>query len=185
MSLLDYCEKVEELITKLDLNKITVVAHSFGGRVAMLLATRCEKIAALVLVDSAGLKPKKTIKYYQRKLDYKFKKAFHMDLSNCGSDDYKKLSPIMKQTFSNIVNTHLDYLLPKIRVATLIINGSKDKETPPYMAKRLNKGIANSGLVFLDGGHFCYIDKLYDFTKILASFLGDIYDLDTNSSTHI
>ncbi|MEG1608836.1 MAG: alpha/beta hydrolase, partial [Clostridia bacterium] len=128
----------------------------------------------------AGLKPKKTVSYYKRKYIFKIKKSLKMDVSQCGSSDYRNLSPLMRQTFCNIVNTNLDYLLPHIKQPTLIIWGAKDKETPLYMAKKLNKGIKNSGLVVLDGGHFCYIDKLYEFVSIVLSFVGDIYNVDNN-----
>lgn len=180
LSLLNYCEQVEEIIEKENLQDITVVAHSFGGRVALLLANRSIKIKSLVLIDSAGLKPKKSLKVYKRQCNYSIKKALKMDTTHCGSSDYKALSPIMKQTFINIVNTNLDYLLPLIRQQTLIFWGSKDKETPIYMAKKMHKFIKNSGLVIVDGGHFSYIDKFYDFLSILSSFLEGIYNVDNN-----
>lgn len=171
MSILDYCMQVEEVIEHEKMNDVCVVAHSFGGRVAMLLASRNEKIKSLVLVDSAGLKPKKTFKYYFRHVGFRIKKFFKMNTANCGSEDYRKLSPLMRQTFCNVVNTYLDYLPPKIKQNTLIVWGKKDKETPMYMAKQLNKDIQNSGLALLDGGHFCYIEKLKEFELIVQSFL--------------
>ena len=70
------------------------------------------------------------------------------------------LSPAMKKVFVRIVNTHLDGLLAKIDVPTLLFWGKEDKDTPPYMAKRFHKGIKDSGLVMLNGaGHFAYAER--------------------------
>ena len=47
----------------------------------------------------------------------------------------------MKKTFINIVNTNLTDLCKYIKIKTLIIFGTKDKETPKHMAKTLKKHI--------------------------------------------
>jgi pimeloyl-ACP methyl ester carboxylesterase len=80
------------------------------------------------------------------------------DLSRYGSADYKSLSPVMKKTFVSVVNDHLDNLLREIAVPTLILWGKRDRETPPYMAKRIRRRVKNSRLVMLEGGHYVYID---------------------------
>ena len=88
------------------------------------------------------------------------------------SKDYLALNDIMKQSFIKIVNEHLDGYLSQIQVPTLIINGSLDKETPLYMAKKLNKNIKNSTLVVVQGaGHFCFIDKPNKFNMEVKEFL--------------
>ena len=97
-----------------------------------------------------------------------------MDVSKCGSADYRKLSGDMRETFKNIVNFHLDYCLEDIKCSTLIIWGKRDKDTPPYMARRLQRRIYNSGLVFLKGGHYSYLDCYGQFLAILNSYFGDL-----------
>ncbi len=174
LTLDDYALAIEEIMETYSMRDVILVGHSFGGRVAILLAARNLNIKSIVLVDSAGLKPRFSLKKAKRKLIFKIKKALRMDLSNCGSEDYKKLSGDMRQTFKNVINFHLDGYLDKIQCQTLIIWGKYDKDTPPYMARRLHKRIYNSGIVFLKGGHYSYLDCYNQFLAILRSYFGDI-----------
>lgn len=174
LTLRDYANGVEEIIKHYDMKEVVLVGHSFGGRVAILLASYLQNIKGLVLVDSAGLKPAFSFKKWIRKLDYKIRRFFKMDVSKCGSEDYKKLDSVMKATFKNVVNLYLDNLLPKIQCDSLIIWGRKDKDTPLYMAKRLKKGIKNSGLIILEGGHYSYLDSYGEFLAILDSYFYNI-----------
>lgn len=169
VSLNDYADGVKEVLDYLGIEKPILVGHSFGGRVAMRLISNGVVAQGLVLVDSAGLKPKKTLKYCLRKLNYKIKKGLKMDISKCGSSDYKVLSDRMKITFKAIVNEYQDNELNNITCPTLILWGKNDNQTPKYMAKRLKKGIKNSVLIYLDGGHFAYIEDIR-FINILKAF---------------
>ncbi len=168
----DYVESVLEIIKQYDMHSINIIAHSFGGRVAIKLTAKyeylCEK---LVLIDSAGLKPRRTIKYYYRVIRHRLLKLLKIP-HKAGSKDYQQLSPIMKKTFVNVVNENLYHLLGNITTPTLIIWGNKDKETPIYMARKLNKKIVGSGLVVLNGaGHYSYLEQPTRVLLILNSFL--------------
>ena len=166
----DYADCVQFIIGELGLNKPTVIGHSFGGRVAVILGAR-KAVSKLVLCDAAGLKPKLSLKKKIAVMRYKAAKKRGKAPQNAGSADYVALSPAMKKVFVRVVNTYLDSLLPKIDVPTLIFWGKEDKDTPPYMAKRFNKRIRDSGLVMLDGaGHFAYADKLSIFNASVQVF---------------
>ena len=69
-SIYSYASDVENLIKDLGLKDVSVVGHSFGGRVGVVLASKC-KIKKLVLVDSAGIKPRRGLLYYLRVKKYK------------------------------------------------------------------------------------------------------------------
>ena len=59
----------------------------------------------------------------------------------------------------------------QITAPTLLIWGTKDKDTPIYMAKKLNKFIGDSAIIrFEDCGHFCYLEKPTEFEKIVTNF---------------
>lgn len=134
----DYAEGVLALMDKLNIEKATLVGHSFGGRVAIYIAAKYpEKVEKLVLVDSAGIKPRRGIKYRLKILMHKILKKFGKGLK--GSKDYRALSPVMKKTFRNVVNYDETYLLSDITADTAIFWGDKDKDTPLYMARKLNK----------------------------------------------
>ena len=176
----DYFEVVKQLLDFENINKVSVVAHSFGGRVAIILASQLNIVNKLILVDSAGIKPKfSLLKWWKIKI-YKFKKFcnnklhFNFDLSKYGSEDYKNTQDNLKQVFSRIVNTDLTYLIKDINCKTLLIWGKKDKSTPIYMLKKLNKNIKNSkAIVYLDCGHFSYIENHSKFCEDVGEFLSE------------
>ncbi len=174
LTLYDYADAIQEIIDAYGMKEVVLVGHSFGGRVAILLASRLKNVKGIVLVDSAGMKPKNTLKKSMRKLKYKLRKAFGLSTSMCGSEDYRALDEVMKVTFKNVVNLYLEDLLPKIGCPALLIWGKRDKDTPLYMAKRMKRGIKDCGLIILEGGHFSYLDDYATFLAVLESYFKDI-----------
>lgn len=166
----DYAACVRDFLIELGVEKPIIVGHSFGGRVALILAAQdlCKK---LVLVDAAGLKPRFSLRKRLKIAAYHRRVKCGKPLDGFGSVDYNNLEPKMRAVFVRIVNAHLDKLMPFIKCETLIFWGKRDGDTPPYMAKRLHRGIKNSELVFVDGGHYSYVDCHYEFVNTLKSFI--------------
>lgn len=165
----EYADCVQYVLSVLDIRRPVLVGHSFGGRVSLILGARgvAEK---LVLADAAGLKPKPSLKKRWAQRRYKAAKRKGKACKYAGSPDYAALSPAMKKVFVRIVNTHLDGLLPKIQVPTLLFWGREDKDTPPYMAKRMHKKIKDSGLVMVNAGHFAYAERSDVFNAAVRVF---------------
>ncbi len=168
-----YANMVESLCRHCKIEKVNILGHSFGGRVAIVLsALRPYLIGKCILVDSAGLKPKRSLNYYYKLYSYKIAQKLGFVVNDAGSQDYKTLSSDMKKVFVNVVNQYLDDYLPLIKQKTLIIYGGKDKETPIYMARKLHKKIGGSKLEIInDGGHFCFLDNLMTFYRLVDNFL--------------
>lgn len=165
---------IQHILDEQNYTSLDIISHSFGGRIAILLASENElKLNKLILIGAAGIKPKRGFIYKTKVLKYKIMKKFApQKAANMGSEDYKKLSSTMKQTFKNIVNTDLASLCDKISCQTLIIYGQKDKETPIYMAKKLHKSIKNSKLIIVNGAHhFVYLEQLKLVSKYVNLFL--------------
>ncbi|MDE5601943.1 MAG: alpha/beta hydrolase [Clostridia bacterium] len=168
----EYTNDVLKLLEHIGINRAVFVGHSFGGRVCLELgAKHSEYVRKLVLVDSAGLKPRRGLKYYFKIGIHKFLRKLGLKGLG-GSSDYKVLSPIMRESFKLVVNYDQTPLLKSISCPTAIFWGDKDKETPPYMAHRLNRGIADSEIFWLSGGHFSYADDPKKFVLILRAFIG-------------
>lgn len=176
----DYIEITKQILKKEKITKYNICAHSFGCRVAISLSCdRC--VNKLLITGGAGLKPKFSIKKALAKFRYKLAKMWvrcglvgKEYLENFGSSDYKALPFMMKKTFSNIVNFYQNDMLKDIKCATLLVWGNKDTQTPLYMAKTMEKAIQDCGLVVFENcGHFAYVEKAYDFEKILNNFLKD------------
>lgn len=183
MTIYDYVGEVYALIFKLKIKKVHIICHSFGGRVALILASRYNNlIKSLVLIDSAGLKNRFSLKVWLLKKRFKLLKKMSKlrlykreKLTKFGSSDYKNLSQVMKRTMSLVIDENLFYTLKDIHVSTLIIWGESDKITPMYMAKKLNKNIYGSRLITIPGGHFAYIENKLFVLKKIEKFLGENY----------
>lgn len=168
----EYACDILTLLEHLGIKQAVFVGHSFGGRVAMELAANYQKLVKkLVLVDSAGLKPRRGLKYYVKIGLHKLLKKFGLKGLK-GSSDYRSLSPIMRESFKLVVNYDQTPLLSKISCPTALFWGNEDKETPPYMAHKLEHGISSSKIFWLNGGHFAYVDDYNKFILILRAFIG-------------
>ena len=162
----DFAANLLELLTKLDFLPCSVIAHSFGGRVAIeLAADHPERFEKLILTGAAGIRPKlsseksKKSQRYQRlkKLVGVVKKTHLFGslpdkwqenlVQKYGSRDYAALSPEMRKTFVKIVGYDQSTLLSHIKNPTLLIWGDRDTETPLWMGQQMEKEIADSGLV--------------------------------------
>jgi pimeloyl-ACP methyl ester carboxylesterase len=180
----NYSTFLSKFMEQIHLKKADVIAHSFGGRVAIKLAVEKPKmINKLILVNSAGIKPRRKFKYYFKTFLAKtgkmaskflgepgnnFKKMIY---EHIGSKDFQNAGP-MRNTFIKIINEDLQPLLKSIIAPTLLIWGENDKETPVYMAKIMEKEIKDSGLVILkNAGHYSYLDQFQQFSTIANNFL--------------
>ncbi len=174
-SLDDYAREVKEYIEKNDLVKPSVIAHSFGGRIAVkLMAENPDLFGKVVLTGSAGLKPRRGLKYRIKRLAFKVLKLFlpREKLTRFYSKDYLALDDVMKKSFCKIVGEHLDGLLGKIENEVLLVYGEKDRETPLYMARRFNRKLKNGKLIIIkNAGHFCFIDSPLKFNVEVREFL--------------
>lgn len=185
----DYVDFIIKFLNKLGVTKATFLGHSFGGRVIIKFFERDSlpfEINKIILVDSAGVKPKMTFKKNMKiktyKLGKKFlslgivKKLFPNALNNLqsksGSADYKAASPLMKQTMVRVVNEDLVHLFPKVTPPTLLVWGENDLATPVSDAIRMEELMPDAGKVVLKGcGHYSFLDDMYTFNRVLASFM--------------
>ena len=186
-----YMELTAELIRKLELGRPNIVCHSFGGRVAILLAATYPGLAGkIVFTDAAGLIKKRSLKFKLKVKKYKIcKKALKSNglksllklmgidaekvVKNAGSEDYKQLSGVMRGTFVKVVNQDLQPYLKKIESPSLLIYGRDDEETPVSFGQIMEKEIPDAGLVVLENaGHFSYLDQFARYMSIVRVFLG-------------
>ena len=170
----EYADDILSLMERDGISEAVLVGHSFGGRVALEIAAKHpERVRGLVLVDAAGLKPRRKPSYY-------IKVAFHKlsvkmgGKGLAGSSDYRALSPVMKECFKRIVNYDQTPLLPLVKCPTAIFWGRDDRDTPFCMAKRFNRGIADSHVFPLKGGHFAYLTDCDEFLSVLRAFVREI-----------
>lgn len=181
----DYASLTRAFIEKMGIEGCDLVCHSFGGRVTIQLAAADKNLfGKLILVDAAGVRPRRGLKYYIKIYSYKLVKklsrvpflstlfGLEKRMQKAGSSDYRSLSGAMRGTFVNVVNEDLTHLLSQIENETLLIWGENDQDTPLYMAKIMEKKIKRAGLAVIPGaGHFSYIDDYPRFCSILDVLL--------------
>ncbi|MBQ7579580.1 MAG: alpha/beta fold hydrolase [Clostridia bacterium] len=177
---IDFALALNDVLKNFKHKSFNFVAHSFGGRVLAKFARNYpEKIKKIVLFDTAGLPTRFNLWYYlkvKRRNFVKFlvKHGFLSEnsLEKFASADYKRLTSSERKSFSNIVCEDLTNCYAQINAKTFIYWGKKDKETPLYMAKKLNKIIKNSGLyVDKNAGHFSYLENSTKATNAVKYFL--------------
>ena len=175
----EYAYHVFLLIKKLNINRIILVGHSFGGRVAMILSSVFDiNVESCVLTSSAGInrfslcKELKIIKYKIIKFLIKKKILSNNVLSNYGSSDYKKLNQSDKQVFIRIINQDLKYLVKKIKSNVLLVWDKKDDITPYWICKYLYKTLINKNIIlYKNGKHFAFLYNINKFTKLLNNLI--------------
>jgi pimeloyl-ACP methyl ester carboxylesterase len=165
----------------------TLIGHSNGGRVAIAMAaTEPHRVSRMVLIDSAGIKSKRTFTYYRkvamakvgkhaaRRLGAPGRTLREMLVGRAASADYAAASPQMRPTFVRLVNSDLRELMPQIKAPTLLIWGEQDTATPLADAHLMERLIPDAGLVVFEGaGHFSYLDQPEKFARIARHFIGE------------
>ncbi len=179
-----FTSMMEKFISKLGLVKPSLVGHSFGGRISILLSSRGD-IDKVLLVDSAGIKPKRSMSYYWKVYSFKamknavkllFGKKKGTEMvermrSKKGSVDYRNSSPMMRSIMSRCVNEDLKHVMPSIKAPTLLIWGEDDTATPLSDAVTMKRLIPDAGLVSFPGcGHYSFLDNPFGFKAAVSSF---------------
>ncbi|MBI2463727.1 alpha/beta hydrolase [Candidatus Peregrinibacteria bacterium] len=163
----NYVDCVTALLETLNLKKVILLGHSFGGRICIKFSHQYpEKVQKLILVASAGIKHPPTPKMKILSLVARFGKkivaipVFGLFASTArralyrlaGSRDYLVSGP-NRETFLKVIEEDLRPHLPKILAQTLLIWGDKDLVTPLEDAKIMKSAIPDSELVIFPGIH--------------------------------
>lgn len=184
----DYTEFILHFIESFAMKRLSVVVHSFGGRVFFKLNARENLpfvIEQAVLIDSAGILPKKTLWQKMSLRCYKIGRAFmstrvmHFLYPDAveemrrkrGSADYNSATPLMRATLVKVVNEDLEPLIHLVKCPTLLIWGDLDTATPIGDARRMEELIADAGLVVCEGaGHFSFAEQPVKVNGALRAF---------------
>ena len=187
----EYMELTCALLKDKGFEGADVVAHSFGGRVSILMAAKHpEMIGRLLLTGCAGIPNRASGKLSARTRAYKALRgmadngltrglfgnqvdAWREELVQAfGSSDYKALTPSMRQTFNRILKQDLTGYLKDIKASTLLVWGTEDTATPIWMGELMEREIRDAALIRFEGAtHFAYLEEYPRFLAIAREFL--------------
>lgn len=183
----DFADHIEALLEHLKIDRFHLLGHSHGGRVSIILASRNQtRVGKMVLVDSAGLIRKKSLKVRLRIRSFKILKRIYQistfwnrsedkmeKFYRCfGSTDYKSTPGIMRRVMVRVLADDLHPLLSKIQASTLLVWGADDQDTPVEMGKIMEREIPDAGLVVFDqAGHYSFLDQMGRFQAVLRVFM--------------
>ncbi|MDO8481632.1 MAG: alpha/beta hydrolase [bacterium] len=181
----DYVKFVKDFFIKLNIKPDILVGHSFGGRIIIKgVATKVFSVKKIVLISSAGVARRKTVKNFILTVLAKigrvatsippisfWKQSIRKELYEAIGSDYFRAGA-MSGTFLNIIREDLSAIARNISVPTLIIWGEKDDTTPISEGKRLNQFISGSKLQVLNGaGHFVHRERPTEVAKMIREFI--------------
>jgi len=186
-SLSDYTKWMIDFINYLKIERFYLVAHSFGGRIAIKFATQYpEKIKSLILCDSAGIKPKPGFKtrliYWTARIGNAIFTPKHLARFRDGAQnffyiflrhkDYVKANGTMKETIKKVLEEDLLPELSQIKVKTLIVWGEDDKLVPVRYAYIFKEKIEDSEIKLLpEIGHSPHLEVPEKLAEIITDFL--------------
>lgn len=178
----DYVQWLKKIIDQ-EKEKVILIGHSNGGRIAGAFTSQYpEKIAHLILIDSAGIKDNslfarsrrlvlKLLAYAGKKTPlYDAPRSFLQKLIR--STDYHQANPIMRRTMHTMISTDCAPYFSKIVAPTLIIWGGKDVITPIANGRKIHELIQHSTLTVIDSAaHSPYYTHTAEVYKIIKKIL--------------
>ena len=174
LSVVDYTEVVHELLESLNIDKPIIMGHSFGGRIAIVYASKYP-VDKLVLFGSPCVRHEyKSIKqkFFKKLKNIKLLSPLVNTMKkHVGSVDYRNASPMMRDILVKTVNQDLSDYARKIKCSTLLIWGEDDAAVPVSEARELDNLLMDSALIVLPGTHYCYLENLNQVVNILYNFI--------------
>ena len=183
-NLQNYADFVISVVKKLKLNPYAVVGHSYGGAVAIKAIGSGLEADNLVLLASAGIRNKHSMR---KKFLYAAAKTGKLPLYLLPADRRRKirqkayksigsdmtLLPHMEETFKKIIGEDMRDTAAALMLPALLVYGKTDKDTPPSDGRILNDAINGSVLEIIDAGHFLHQERPDEVARLIRGFLGD------------
>ena len=185
----EYASFFIDFLRALNVEEVTLIGHSYGGRVIIEVASNDafkERVQQIVLIDSAGVMPQRsnfakfktaTFKAWKKVVTFPaihslFPEVIDYWISKKGSEDYRNATPVMKGALVKAVNYNQKHLMASIDAPTLLIWGENDGATPVSDGKIMEEEFQDASLVVMKGvGHFSYAEDPQEFVTILRAFL--------------
>lgn len=186
----EYAKFLQDFLGELNIKEYYLAGHSFGGRVAIVLASKKPReLQGIILLAAAGITHKQDTKektagvlahagktiFSLPILRYLAKPLRTLLYKLLGRKDYYQATGVMKEIMQKVIAKDLRPYLSKISLPTLIIWGDKDASTPVGDAYIMHQAIKGSTLHIIQGGsHFLprkFPDTLAEYIKAFLDSL--------------
>lgn len=177
---------VHRFIETRDYKDIHMLGNSLGGHVALLHTLKHpDRIKSLILTGSSGLFENGMGDSYPKRGDYEYiKKKTALTFYDPAMATKELVDEVYAITSNRLnvvkiialaksaIRNNLGEEISQIRQPTLLIWGSNDTVTPPFVGKEFHRLIPNSELHFIDKcGHAPMMEVPGEFNQILEKFL--------------
>lgn len=181
MKLDDYVTFVHDFISKHKMQKVILIGHSFGGRVAIKYVWEYpHDVSKLILTGVPIIRKKSLIKqiayasavlggkvfsFFPKKPKEFFRKTLYFAIGEWG---YYKSGPL-KQVFKNIIGEDLVCYIQKIKTPTLLIWGKDDCIVPAKTIEKIKNYIPHAKVIIVSKTEhkFPYENAAVFFEKVL------------------
>ena len=180
---------VHKFFEQRDYKQINLLGNSLGGHVALMHVLRHpERTKSIILTGSSGLFESGMGDTYPKRGDYEYiRKKTELTFYDPAvatkelvDEVYETVNIRLKAIkiialAKSAIRNNLGEELNQIRQPTLLIWGSNDSITPPFVGREFQRLIPNSELHFIDKcGHAPMMETPDDFNKILHKFLKEL-----------
>ena len=186
LDIFDYTMYIIQFMNHFSIKNPIIISHSFGGRISILLTGFYNiQVSKMILISSAGIKQKRTLKNIIKTYTYKLLKKINFFLpknkreqykkkllNTFGSSDYSKLSSNMMKTFRQIIDQDLSCYLSNINSEVLLIWGEIDEDTPLKDGLLMRKKMKHSALITIpNSSHYVHLQNPLLVNKIVKEFI--------------
>lgn len=155
MGAVGYAEAVRDALTAVGTGPFVLVGHSFGGRVATVLAaTNPDLASGLVLTGvplirrGGGRKPSMGYRLLRKAHDLGLVSDDRMERErrSRGSADYRAATGVMRDVLVMAVNESYEAQLADLRCRVSLVWGAEDLDVPPAVAVAARDVLAAAGV---------------------------------------
>lgn len=167
-----YAAWVEKFIKEQKINHFSLLGHSFGGRIATIIASRNNKVSKLITYGSPVFNTKdakaKLFAFISNNLGIRNVPFISKRLR---AEDYHQAGEL-KEIYLEAIKVNLTTEAAQIKIPTLLLWGENDTQAPLETAHQLKKLIVNSQVyVIPKTGHIAHLENPNLFAAKVKEFL--------------
>ena len=178
----EYMHFLEDFITENQIREPIFIGHSFGCRAAIRYAAVHHDVRKMCLTGAAGIRPPHGAAWHLRTGSYKAArwvlektgqgKLLEELKRKRGSEDYRNVTGVMRETFVKVVNDDVSPILKDVVCPVLLVFGENDEAAPLWMGKQMERDMPDAALViFENDDHWAYWHQAERFNRVLDAFL--------------